>query len=106
MGRAPVLVPGDRAALCGEPIVNRIHIPLVAAMILLLAGAAAQSQDSAASVKKIRLYCPVAGMPAANGCCCPGTPMTYQSRNYCHYTPEPGLTVEYRGAMVQLCCWR
>lgn len=92
--------------LCGEPNVNRVPIPLAAVMILLLAGATAPSQDPPAREKKIPLYCPVAGMPEAKTCCCPGTPMTYHWRYHCNYVPEPWITVEYKGAVVQLCCWR
>jgi YHS domain-containing protein len=59
-------------------------------------GSFGQASDPPGDGKKIKYFCPVAGMPEAKTCCCPG--------GYCPRMPAPEYTIEYKGAKVQLCC--
>jgi hypothetical protein len=46
--------------------------------------------------KKPAFFCPVAGMPEAKSCACPGS--------YCSRRPTPQFTIDYKTAKIQLCC--
>ena len=62
---------------------------------LFTATLSAQSQP-ARDETKVKFYCPVAGMPEAKSCCCPG--------GYCPRQPSPRHTIDYKGGKIQLCC--
>jgi hypothetical protein len=69
--------------------------PLAAAFTLIVL-ASAMGQESTPAEKPIPFYCPVAGMPEANACCCPG--------GYCPLKPNARHTVAYKGGKLQMCC--
>lgn len=60
----------------------------------LLPSTAAQQPKPAEP--KVKFYCPVAGMPDADKCCCPS--------NYCPRTANEKTVVEHKGAKLQFCC--
>jgi hypothetical protein len=59
-------------------------------------GSFSQVSDLPNDGKKVTYFCPVAGMPEAKSCCCPG--------GYCPRMPTEKHTIEYKGAKLQLCC--
>ncbi len=60
----------------------------------LLPSTAAQQPKQADT--KVKFYCPVAGMPDADKCCCPN--------GYCPKTANEKIVVEHKGAKLQFCC--
>jgi YHS domain-containing protein len=70
---------------------------IMLSLAILSAAVFVEASDQPAKVeKKTQFYCPVAGMPEAKSCCCPG--------GYCPRMPSPSYTIEYKGSKIQLCC--
>ncbi len=72
----------------------------VAGAVLLLGAAwllpATTAQQPKSDDAKVKYYCPVAGMPDADKCRCPG--------GYCPKIPTEKIVAEHKGAKVQFCC--
>jgi hypothetical protein len=67
---------------------------LVSASAWLLPATTAQELKPAEA--KVKFYCPVAGMPDADKCCCPN--------GYCPKLAKEQIVAEHKGAKVQFCC--
>ena len=72
----------------------------VAGAVLRLGSAwllpATTAQQPKAAEAKVKYYCPVAGMPDADKCCCPN--------GYCPKTASEKIVVDHKGAKLQFCC--
>jgi hypothetical protein len=99
---------GTRWRSCSlEPIVTGKEQTMKRVIVYLLglagialvaqADSSGQPADPAKQESKVKLFCPVVGLPDAP--CCPCA-----TGYYCSLKPRPGLTADYKGAKVQFCC--
>ncbi|MBI1832268.1 MAG: hypothetical protein HYR84_12565 [Planctomycetes bacterium] len=71
---------------------------LTALALFCQPGAVGEACDPPKDPVKVKIYCPVVGIPDSNRCACTG------AAYYCSLVPKATLTAEYKGAKLQFCC--